>query len=203
MPPFCLTAGGNICQCNYKTTENISKTSSDHLTKFYGRSSLLFWPGQPSWECWFPQLSQKQCGAFVLITFSCEPSLYANCPPNQTKVAIMQINIRPVIIEKNVRYSGLGLCQKDMSRITGMPKGAIWKVTCRVHESSGFTQGLHRYLLKAVPFLRMLVCWWICSCGVELQAVRKCICHDLLPEGTIRIELCSYPNYINLVYWLL
>ena len=30
-------------------------------------------------ECWFPQLSERQCSAFVLITFSCGPLLYANC----------------------------------------------------------------------------------------------------------------------------
>ena len=29
-------------------------------------------------ECWFPQLPQRQCGAFVLITLSFECLLYAN-----------------------------------------------------------------------------------------------------------------------------
>ena len=29
-------------------------------------------------ECCFPHLHQRQCDAFVLISFSCEPSMYAN-----------------------------------------------------------------------------------------------------------------------------
>ena len=30
-------------------------------------------------ECWLHQLPHMPCGTFVLITFSCEPLLYANC----------------------------------------------------------------------------------------------------------------------------
>ena len=71
VPPFCLAVGWNLCQYQYNVPENISKTSRDPLTNFYGRSKLLFCPGQPSISvCWFPQLSQRQCGAFPLITFS-------------------------------------------------------------------------------------------------------------------------------------
>ena len=49
----------------------------------------------------FPQLPQKQYFAFVLITFSSEFSLHVNCylRSAKTKLVIMSINIRPVIIE--------------------------------------------------------------------------------------------------------
>ena len=50
VPLFCLTVGGNLWQCQYKTPENIYKTSRDPLTNFYGQSLLLFWPGRPSFS---------------------------------------------------------------------------------------------------------------------------------------------------------
>ena len=43
--------------------------------------------------------------------------------PFQTKVAIMPTNIRPVIIENIVRFSSLGLSQREMSRISGVSQG--------------------------------------------------------------------------------
>ena len=36
VPPFCLRDCGNLCQSQYKAPDNISKTSSDPLTKFNG-----------------------------------------------------------------------------------------------------------------------------------------------------------------------
>ena len=47
--------------------------------------------------------------------------------PSQTKVATMPTNIRPIITEILVD-SGLGLSQMEMTRITGVPKGAYLKL---------------------------------------------------------------------------
>ena len=53
-------------------------------------------------------------------------------------MAIIPTNIRLVIIEIIVRFSCLGLSQRQMSRITGVSLGAIWKVLRRVRESMSF-----------------------------------------------------------------
>ena len=63
-----------------------------------------------------------QLGGFVLISFSCKLSAYVN---HQTKVATMPTNIRPVIIESNVRFSGLGLSQRKMTRIPTVSHGVF------------------------------------------------------------------------------
>ena len=49
---LCITVGGNLCQCQcqYKAHENIKKTSRESVTRFIGRQSLLFTPGQLSFS---------------------------------------------------------------------------------------------------------------------------------------------------------
>ena len=50
----CLTCGGNLCQFQYKITDDIYKPSHDPLTNLYGRPSLLSRPSEPfSREYWF------------------------------------------------------------------------------------------------------------------------------------------------------
>ena len=53
----------------YKAPANIEKTSQ-----------TLVWSAflQSARECWFPQSSQRQFSAFVLIAFNYEPSLYVD-----------------------------------------------------------------------------------------------------------------------------
>ena len=61
---------------------NIWVTSRDPVTNFYGPSSpmsCMSSPSQPSFSgLSMSPMHQRQCGAFVLITFSWEPLLYAN-----------------------------------------------------------------------------------------------------------------------------
>ena len=81
--PFCLTAGENLYQCQYKAIDNIWKTSRGPLIKFYCRPSTAvlsrsaFFLGSAA----VLQLFHMQLGAFMLITFSCEPSPNANYHP--------------------------------------------------------------------------------------------------------------------------
>ena len=44
---------------------------------------------------------------------------------SHTKVAIMLSNTQPVIIENIIRFSGLGLSQREMSRNTRVSQGII------------------------------------------------------------------------------
>ena len=81
-------------------------------------------------ECWFHQLPQRQCGAFVLITFSCGPLLFAKSL-SENIVLIIPTTIQPVIIENDVQFCGLGLSQREMSRTIGVLQGAISK-SCAV-----------------------------------------------------------------------
>ena len=61
-----------------------------------------------------------------------------------------ETNIRPVIIGNNVRFTGLGLSQMEMSRIKEVSQGVIWKVLHRVRESSSLTHGLRGHILKTI-----------------------------------------------------
>ena len=74
----------NLCKCQYealKISKRFLSTISQHFTvdHHFCQVPVCFL----SRECRFPQLHQRPCGAFVLITFSYEPSLYANyhCKP--------------------------------------------------------------------------------------------------------------------------
>ena len=60
----------------------------------------------------------------------------------------MLTNIRQVIIEVIVRFSGHGLSQSEISIITGVSQGAIWKVLCNGRETNSLTQGLRGHWLK-------------------------------------------------------
>ena len=76
-----------------------------------------------SWECWFALVPQRQCGTFVLITFSYEPSLYAIIISNQSG------NHANQYLACNywnfVRLSGLVFSHRVMLRITVVSQGAI------------------------------------------------------------------------------
>ena len=122
VPPVCFTAGGNLCQCQYKASNYIWRTSRDPLTNLYGRPSLLSCPNPPSFlGVVISHLSQWQCG---------------------TKVAVMPTNIQPLTIV----FSVLGLSRREMSRITGVAHDAIFKVLYHACESSSLCQ----YLLKTI-----------------------------------------------------
>ena len=134
VPPVCFTAGGNLCQCQYKASNYIWRTSRDPLTNLYGRPSLLSCPNPPSiLGVLISHLSQWQCG---------------------TKVAVMPTNIQPVTIV----FSVLGLSRREMSRITGVAHNAIFKVPHHACESSSLCQ----YILKTITskedhaFLRIM-----------------------------------------------
>ena len=77
---FCITVGGNLCQCQYKAPDNTWKISCDPWTNFYGRSSLLSCPSQPSFvgvliSPTTPKAVWRTCAGHY---FRCEPSYLAN-----------------------------------------------------------------------------------------------------------------------------
>ena len=92
--------------------------------KFQSRPSLLASHGQPSLQGVIASTIAKKSHYVVvmLITFSREPSLYANC---HLKVAIMPTNIQFVIFEHIVRFLGLGFSHREMSRVIGVSQGAL------------------------------------------------------------------------------
>ena len=47
---FCFKTDKDLCQCQYKSPENIWKTSHSTLTKSYSQPSLLSSPGHPSFS---------------------------------------------------------------------------------------------------------------------------------------------------------
>ena len=116
----------NLSQCQYKALGNTYKTPREPLTNFYDQPSLRSSPGQPSFLAVLISTiaPKRQCGAFLLITFSCEPSLYANYHLIQ-KMSIVPTNIPPVILENIVLFSGLGFSRREMWRIIGVSQGAI------------------------------------------------------------------------------
>ena len=100
---------------------------------------------------WFPQLLQRQCGAFVLIAFNCEPSLYAN------------YHLKP-----------------SCKPITGVSQGTILKVPRRVREGSSLTQGLTMHLLTTITWndgrsLRHIIGWksFLSESRIEVELTRR------------------------------
>ena len=70
VPPFDPTAGGNLSQVFKRPL------ATPWPSVMVGRHFCSVPVTLLSRECLFPQLLQRQCAAFVLIIFSCEPSLY-------------------------------------------------------------------------------------------------------------------------------
>ena len=66
-------------------------------------------------------------------------------------MAFKPASVQPVIIENIDRLPGLGLSQREMSRIIWVPQGAIQKVPCRVRESICLTRWLCGHLLNTTP----------------------------------------------------
>ena len=65
------------------------------------------------------------CWSHPLVSRRCMQMSIWNQNLSQTKVAIMPANITPVIIEYIFQFSGQGLSQSEMSRITGVSQGVI------------------------------------------------------------------------------
>ena len=148
--PFRLTAGGNLCQYQYKAPANIEKTPCNHLTNFYGRPSLLSIPSQSyisgvlispiiSNEVWPICADHIQLWAVTVFKLL-----------SQTKVVMMPTNIRPVIIENIVQFTSLWLSKREIMKITGVSQCAACRVIRCVRENSNLTQGLREHLLKTV-----------------------------------------------------
>ena len=125
VPPFCLTAGGSLSQCQYKTPGNIQKTSRDPLTNIYGWPSLLSCPGQPSSSGMLISPIAPKGSVTHLCWSRLVVSRHCMQVTSETKVAIMPTNIWSVIIVNIVWLSGHGLSLIEMSRITGVSQGAI------------------------------------------------------------------------------
>ena len=104
VPPFCLTAGGNLCQRQYKVLANIYKTSRDPWQNFmvdhhffpvpvsHSFPGVLISPIGPK-AMWFIGVDHIQLLAVAERKF-----------PSQTKVEIIPTNIRPVINENIVWF---------------------------------------------------------------------------------------------------
>ena len=149
-PLYCFSAGGYLCQCQYETPDNISKTSRDPLTNFYAQPSQLFSPGEPSIpavlvsptatkEVWCICVDEFQLGAIAVCKL-----------PTQTNVTIMPTHIGPVYVGKAVQLSSLGFSQEEISRTSRVSHDVTIKVLRHVHEKSSLTQGLHGQLLKPI-----------------------------------------------------
>ena len=124
---FCLTASAKPCQFKYNPIDNIQKTSRDHLAKFYGRP-LLYSPDQlfPLGVLICPTASKTLCRIYIDNILHCTLAVCKLL--SQTKVEIMPISIRPVMIKIIVRFSGCGLSHREMSRITGVLQCDISKI---------------------------------------------------------------------------
>ena len=125
VPPFCLTAVWNQCQCKHKAPENILKNIRDPLTKLFGRPSLLssLGPFSFSGELISPiALKWRICVAYIQLW------VVAVCKlPSPTKLAVIPTNIWPVIIENMVRVSGLGLKQELLChRVSSIKSHAVF-----------------------------------------------------------------------------
>ena len=96
---------------------------------------------------WFPQLLQRQCGAFALIAFNCESSLYAN------------YHLKP-----------------SSKPITGVSQGTILKVPVRVRGGSSLTQGLSMHLLKTITWNDGRIIGWksfLSASRIEMELTRR------------------------------
>ena len=102
------------------------KTSRDPLTNIYGQSSFLSGPGRSSFSgVLISPVVPKAMWCICVHYIPLWPIAVCEIP-SQSKVAIMPINIRSVILENIVQLSGLGLSQ-NMKRISGVPQTAVYK----------------------------------------------------------------------------
>ena len=99
-----------------------------------------------TWRYLFPQLPPKQCGAFVLIPFGWEPSLYVNHllkPKWQSWPTISSMSLLKILFG----YQGFlhGRCRKNLSVTRCHLKGLRL-----VPESNSLTHVLRGHLLKTI-----------------------------------------------------
>ena len=94
-PPLCFTAGGNLCQCQFKSPGNILKLSLGSLITVYGRPSLYACSGQSFFLksadfpncpkismahfCWLHSFLSRRC---MTITISNQSRNHANHYPD-------------------------------------------------------------------------------------------------------------------------
>ena len=96
--------------------------------------------------CWFPKLPLRQSDAFMLITFSCEPSLCANYylkPKWQSCQPISVLQFLKILFGSQVLFILRMRCRE----LLDCRKVLYNSPTC-VRESSSHTLGLHGHLLK-------------------------------------------------------
>ena len=125
-PPVYPTAGGNLCQCNYQTPDDINKSSCGPLTNFNGRPSLCPVPvSLLSRGCWLPQLHRRLCCAFLLTDFSCAPSMYASYHFKSKWQSCKPISC---VIEHIVLFTGLRLSQMKCREL--LQRHKMWSKKC-------------------------------------------------------------------------
>ena len=119
---FCHTTGENLCQYKYKAPENIQKTSRHRLKVLFSTISLV----QPRSGCFIEILpiSPKGNVAHLCWSHSFVSSRCMQIISNQSGNHANQYCYF-VIIENIVWFSGVGLSQKQMVRITGLLQGAV------------------------------------------------------------------------------
>ena len=138
VPPLYLKTSGNLCQSQNKDPDNVKKTSGDFSTKFCGQPSLLSSPGQPSFpgvlispispkEVWRICVDHIKLWAVVV----CEV-LFNNI------VLIMLTTVQPEIIENDIKFSGFGLSQREMSWTIGVSQGASKNPTLCLWEQQSY-----------------------------------------------------------------
>ena len=108
VPSFCLTAGGNLCLCQYRALEILKRPLATLWQTFmvdhhFGPvpTSLL------SPACWFPQFAPWAVW-HICVDHIQLWAVVACKLPSQTKEVIVPINNRPVIIKNIVQLSGFG-----------------------------------------------------------------------------------------------
>ena len=90
------------------------KTPRDPLRNLYGLPSILSSPDQPSFSGLMISQNTTKVVWCICVDHSQLWAITVCKLPSETKVAIMPNNIRPVIIENIILFSGLGLSQREI-----------------------------------------------------------------------------------------
>ena len=146
-----LTAGENLCQCQWKLIDNIWEASCDPLTKFNGRPSFFPVPVRISPE----KADSPNCSKGSSLSHLWWSRSAVNC-------CCMQFTIRNQSGNHANQYPALSYwnyCsvlrlwafhQRKMWKISEVTQGATLKVMHRVGETSNLTQGRRGYRLKTI-----------------------------------------------------
>ena len=135
MSLFFFTAGGNLCQRQYKAPDNW-KTSCDPLTNFYGRPSL--WPvplNLLSRNAGFPSYPKGRvahlCRSHSVVSRRCTSITICNQSDNHVNCYLACNHWN------SVRFSYLGLSRRECRELLCRKVPA--KILRRVRESSSLT----------------------------------------------------------------